>query len=192
MRSDPSLIAGDVSFEEARCAHYACLRRGGGAAHEVEAQLRSAAHARASLKSQLHGATSGQLAQLVSQRPLQATMPALSFVFVGVGSAQQPPQMQPQMQRMAPQPFPPPQSYPPPPPFPPPQQFPQQSFPAPQMQQPPPQPCPVAPVAVQPPLRPAAQAAPLQMGPGDVESAWAAPTFQPGGVPETPPPPHFV
>lgn len=195
VRSELSLISGDVCFEEARCAHDASLRRGAAAAHETESQLRAAAHARASLKSQLHGASSRQLTELSGQRPLQAAMPTLSFEFGGVSNM--PPMQQqhqpPPPQQMAPQPFPH-QPFPPPTPFPPqPQAFPQQQsspFPVPQMQQQQTSPFPVASQQMLPP-RPA-PIAPIQLGPGGVEAAWAAPAFQPGGVPETPPPPQFV
>ena len=192
-----NLLAGDVSFEEARAAAYSALATGGPAAAQASSQRlaetaqwrqndrhRLASMPQAELAQQMHAAAAGQ--------PAQGVMPQLDWSFpAGAPVVGLPPLSLPQPSAFVPQPAPGS-------PFP---SMTQQQAAQPRMQQQlpqlpagagispllhqyvgSPQPPPVAataPNAAQPPVA------------SDAE-CWIAPAFRLGAIPETPPPPQFA
>lgn len=189
-----NLLAGDVSFEEARVAAYSALATGGPAAAQASGQrLAEAAERRQNDRRQLASMAQAALAQQLQAaaagRPAQAAMPELDWSFPAAGARPvvhggQSILLQPNAGPLQPPPvaFPPPQLQ---------QQLPQQ----PQLQP--------VPVRTSMLLQPQMGFTPLQNGGAGAPPAapppaasdaecWMAAAFRPGGIPETAPPAQFA
>ena len=86
-----NLIAGDVSFEEARAAAYAAVATGGPAAGAAASrQLVEVMHVRQAEQQRLASATNADLQRLLQAasggQPLQGALPSLSYAFPAGGS----------------------------------------------------------------------------------------------------------
>ena len=180
----PTLLVGDVSFEEARAAAYSALATAGQAgAHACTQRFAEAAQWRQGDRRRLaampHAELRMQLQKAAEGAPAQAQMPQLDWSFPGGAAAPVAPAVvAPPQVYAAPQPTPSPFPFPA-------QQVPQQ--PAFVPQQFPGSPLPHASAAV----ASSAVPSPAVTDTSDAAS-WMAAGFRQGAIPETPPPPQFV
>ena len=187
-----NVLAGDVSFEEARAAAYSALATGGPAAAQASSQrLAEAAERRQNDRRQLgsmpQAALAQQLQAAAAGQPAQAAMPELDWSFPAGGRpvvhGGQSILLQPNTGPLQPPPM---------------------AFPPPQQQLLPPQPqLQPVPVRTSMLLQPLTGVAPPQNGGAGAPTAapppaasdaecWMAAAFRPGGIPETPPPAQFA